>query len=634
MKSIIGPRILEKLRSSDYKNTVYALAEIIDNSIDAEAKNIDVITITKDGSIRDIYFVDNGNGMNESILQNCVIFSESNNPPGIKNTGFFGMGLPNSSLSQCTKFSVSSNINGTWMQNSVDIKQMIASNTLDLNPIYKADIREINNILEKSKIEKPKTIIHWTNLDKIDTVRPQTLMDRCERLIGRIHRYKINNGHTINFLNYSDGNKKPDIDHIFIENDPLYLTKGKSQIASKINILAKVKNSENPEFSLDHYFSKYITSDIEKVHPLFYCPEEAQQTISIKWNGKTYTINLKLAVAYKDVQKPGTREGGKTLFGKELGAKVRGNSNYPSGNISWVRNDREITCGNYSLFNVTQENQRFWSIELNYDTSKTNDNVLDKLLGLSNSKQSLKYTPDTEHPIDESETANENNKRQELIARITNALNDAIQKANKILSQQAREWKAKEDLIKGTTSGGGGILPGGTPTTYKVLLEALGKGALLSEQDVEILTTKLKKYLPFIEKSMIESAVRKYSEIGLQNLIIYCELDERDLFQTDKYQGINITLINTKHLFYSKIIEPLKEKNDNDILVSVELLISSLSRAGENNYFDRKKEDIKELFELTSKDLKNLLNQQSTVGQNLDDDIEDENVLFEEDNIT
>jgi hypothetical protein len=620
MKNIIGPKILEKLRSSDYKNSVYAIAEIIDNSIDANAKNIDIITVTKSNSIKDIYFIDNGKGMTQSILQKCVIFSESNNPPGNKNTGLFGMGLPNSSLSQCTKFSVSTLIGDVWLKNSVDINKMIASNSLEIDDVFEAENKEIKSILQKSTILEPKTIIHWTNIDRIDNARPLTLMNRCERLIGRIHRYKINEGLTIRFLNYSDNNVTPDIDHIFLENDPLYLTTGKSQVAKIINKLAKEKNNIIPEFSLDHYFSKFIIdSDQDKVKPLFFCPDEAQQSIEIKWHGKKYIINLKAALAYRDIQKPGTREGGRTLFGKELGAKIKGNPNYPSGNISWIRNGREITCGNYSLFNVTQENQRFWSIELSYDTSLTSDNILDKLLGLSNSKQSIKFTPDIDRPEDETENANENDKRQELIARITVALNDSIKKVSTILSNQATEWKNKENVLKGT-SGGLDTLPSGDSTTFKVLLEALGKGAELTEDEIIQLTDRLKRYLPLIEKKQIESAVRKYSEIGLQNLIIYCELDERDLFQTDKFQGTNITLINTKHQFYTKIIEPLKEKNENEILVSVELLISALSRAGENNYFDNRKEHIKELFELTSKDLKNLLNRQSSVRKEVDDE--------------
>ena len=101
------------------------------------------------------------------------------------------------------------------------------------------------------------------------------------------------------------------------------------------------------------------------------------------------------------------------------------------------------------------------------------------------------------------------------------------------------------------------------------------------------------------------------------------ELDDRDLFQTDKYQGNNLTLINIKHPFYFKILEPLKEKNENDMLASLELLISSLSRVGQNSFFDDNKEIIKEYYELTSKDLKTLLQKKDVLKFN-DDDIVDE----------
>ena len=38
--SIIGANFLDRFRSSDYKNSVYAIAEILDNSVDAEAQNV------------------------------------------------------------------------------------------------------------------------------------------------------------------------------------------------------------------------------------------------------------------------------------------------------------------------------------------------------------------------------------------------------------------------------------------------------------------------------------------------------------------------------------------------------------------------------------------------------------------
>lgn len=610
--SIIGPKYLEKVRSSDYKNSIYAIAEIVDNSLDADAQNVEIITITKNGSVTDIYFVDDGVGMDESTLQKCVIFSETNNPPGSKKTGYFGFGLPNASLSQCTHFSAITEINNVWMQNSVDLEKMKAQASLNVSEIFTADKSLILKIKKWSEISKPKTIIHWTNLDLIDTTRAKTLLNRSERLLGRIHRYKIREGITLRFLNYSDDNPTPDINHKFLENDPLFITEGESWIANTINELANDISNPEDKLSKHYYFKKFIVSgNKNKVKPLFYLPDDAQEEIRINWKGKEYKIDLKLAVAYKEVQKPGMRQGGNTSFGKQCGIKVRGSGSYPSGNISWIRNGREITTGNYSLFNVTQENQRFWSIELNYNTEDNRDNVLDKLLGLSNSKQSLKFTPDREFPEDCSETASFNDKKQELIASLTNALNGAIDKAMKRLNSQARDWQQWYNTYTGKGNGGG--VPGPDPRVYSVLLEALGKGAELSEEEQKKLVTRLKKYLPIIPKNDIAEAVQRYSDIGLKNIIIYCEIDDRDLIQTDRYAGKNITLVNVKHNFYIQVIQPLKERNEDDIVASLELLLSSISRTGQNSFFNNQKEIIKEFYELLSKDLKIMLSTQSNV---------------------
>ena len=623
-KSIIGANFLEKFRSSDYKSSVYAMAEIIDNSVDASATEIEIITITKKKQIQQIYFIDNGKGMNITQLENCVVFSESNNSPGTKNTGIFGMGLPNSSLSQCTCFSIATKIDDEWMENKVDFDLMKSDNSLDINDVFHASKSDINFINKISQIKNIKTIVKWDRLDKFDSGKSETIFTRVERLIGRIHRYNIRNGLNIRFLSYSDDNEKPYINNLLVENDPLYLTDGKSYVAK--NVFYREKNlndnrSVDPRLATMTYYSKFIQDDKESVKPLFYKPDDAQSVIEINWNGKRYKINLTLALAYKDIQKPGMSSGGRTLLGREFNAKIKGAQNYPSGNITWVRNNREITFGNYSLFNVTQENMRFWSIELNYNTSETKDNVLDELLGLSNSKQSIKFVPDSELPDNLKNDASESEKKQELMARITEALNQAISKAKKILGQQARDWKSFEKSITNT---GETNLPTATEQTYSILLDALGKGKEMSINDQSELVKKIKMYLPSIPKDQIKSGVENYSRIGLKNIIIYCELDDRDLFQTDKYQGNNLTLINIRHPFYFKILEPLKEKNENDMLASLELLISSLSRVGQNSFFDDNKEIIKEYYELTSKDLKTLLQKKDVLKFNDDDIVNEE----------
>lgn len=603
MASIIGPKYLEKVRSSDYKNSIYAIAELIDNSVDADAKNVEIITVTNQRNIDDIYFIDDGKGMDENTLDKCVIFSETTNSPGTKKTGSFGMGLPNSSMAICKEFSVITEIGGEWMMNTVDIDKMIAEGTLETSPITKLNQTKINAILKYSKIVNPKTIVKWTKIDKLDFVKAETLKERSSRLLGRILRHKISDGLKLRIANYSDGNTNPSFDHIILENDPLYLTKNNSWIAKLVEI-ESLKGDNDPsfeEFNTNQYFKKFIVEKY-KTLPLFYCLEDACQQIEIKWFGKTYVVNIKVAIAYKDIQKPGTRAGGRTLVGKELSYKVRGANSYPSGNISWVRNDREITSGNYSLFNVTQENMRFWSIEVEYET--TEDNVIDKLLGLSNSKQSLKFSTTDEMPDDTSETASENNKRIELWARITGALNQGINKASNKLTQQAREFQQFEQQIRGT--GGGGGLPGPTPKTYKILLEALGKGADLNSEEIDTLTKKIKAYLPLLKKEVIRDGVESYSKIGLKSIVIYCELDERDFFKFDNYQGKNITMINIKHRFYKQVILPLKDKNEDDILASIELLICSMTNTVKS-YDKNKLEIIERFFEDNSRKLREFL---------------------------
>ena len=625
--SIIGADFLDRFRSSDYKSSVYALAEILDNSVDADAKNIELITITKDKKIKEIFFVDDGTGMSEKILAKCVIFSEGTNTTGTKKTGFFGMGLPNSSLSQCRDFSVICKINHSYRQNRVDFNKMKRKQELYIDDVFNADSKLIKRIKSYSKITDFKTVIHWTDLDKIDTYNASTLKDRVDRLIGRIHRYNIRNGIKFNFLNYSDGNIKPDIDHHIIENDPLYLTKNNQWIIKTLthkDNLDFFTSTKTPLLSTRTYYEKFIDKkNLKQLKaPLFYQLDNVCYPIELKYKGDVYTIFMTVSIAHKDIQKPGVRNGGSTPLGKQFGIKVKGVANYPSANISWVRNNREITVGNYSLFNVTDEKMRFWSIELNYNTDDSEDiNLIDELLGLSNSKQHLKFIPDKTRPDNESENAPLGDKKQELIAKITIALSDGINKANKELSRQAREWSDTEKTLNGTP--GTIKIPGATQRTNDVLLDALGKGEEMTDEEKKNLVKKIKRMIPTLDNKSIKEGVDIYSQIGIENIIIYCELDPRDLFEAEKAFGKDITFINKMHPFYTKVLEPLKERGQDDVLASLELLISSLSRSGHTNFKGDEFETIKEFYDETAKDLKRILNKSAALSTSINDSEED-----------
>ena len=114
MNALYGPKHIEKQRSSGYKSTVYALAEIVDNSIDAKAKKIDVHFCEKTilgharaerKRLHEIIVTDDGCGMTPSQLNSCLVFAEGSGSESGR-IGTFGMGLPNSSISVCRKVEV------------------------------------------------------------------------------------------------------------------------------------------------------------------------------------------------------------------------------------------------------------------------------------------------------------------------------------------------------------------------------------------------------------------------------------------------------------------------------------------------------------------------------------------------
>ena len=107
---------LSGLRDSGIKSTASAIAEIVDNSIEANADKIEILAFEDkvlSGSrhidkISEIAIYDNGNGMDKEVLELCTAVGGGNRQLR-KGLGRFGYGLPNSSMSQCRRVEVYSN---------------------------------------------------------------------------------------------------------------------------------------------------------------------------------------------------------------------------------------------------------------------------------------------------------------------------------------------------------------------------------------------------------------------------------------------------------------------------------------------------------------------------------------------
>ena len=105
---------LTALRQAGYRSTATAVAELVDNSIEAEASNIDIIAISKEvlintrtsNQVQKIAVLDNGDGMTTDILENCLSLGWGTRLNTREGLGRFGFGLKGASISQARRVEV------------------------------------------------------------------------------------------------------------------------------------------------------------------------------------------------------------------------------------------------------------------------------------------------------------------------------------------------------------------------------------------------------------------------------------------------------------------------------------------------------------------------------------------------
>ena len=134
----------DALRSSGYKSIDSAVAEIIDNSIEAEAKDIFVIMrehVDPETGRKCIYefaILDNGTGMDINKLSSClgIGFTTKSDRRGM---GRFGVGLPQASLH------VTPNVEVYSWQDEIEIDEPVYKVWLDIDKVKTGEQEEIED---------------------------------------------------------------------------------------------------------------------------------------------------------------------------------------------------------------------------------------------------------------------------------------------------------------------------------------------------------------------------------------------------------------------------------------------------------------------------------------------------------
>ncbi len=157
-------RLIPSMREAGY-DFVHAVADIVDNSIEANASRV-VIDMQFDGENSWVRISDNGKGMSGATITEAMRFGTKRDYEADE-LGKFGLGLKTASLSQCSMLTVASRTNHDARR--IEVRQW------DLEHIKNTDRWEIIDIPpdERTEImveplnEKVGTVVLWEQLDRV-----------------------------------------------------------------------------------------------------------------------------------------------------------------------------------------------------------------------------------------------------------------------------------------------------------------------------------------------------------------------------------------------------------------------------------------------------------------------------------
>lgn len=153
--------LMNSMRSIGYSFKT-ALADIIDNSISAGARNIKIFSPINDEDLF-ISILDDGSGMTNNELLNAMKYG-SDREYSLSDLGRFGLGLKSASLSQCRVLTVVSKLENNLSAFRWDLDSVLEDKKWDCIELEQGEISELPSIAEL-KSQSMGTLVIWQNFD-------------------------------------------------------------------------------------------------------------------------------------------------------------------------------------------------------------------------------------------------------------------------------------------------------------------------------------------------------------------------------------------------------------------------------------------------------------------------------------
>lgn len=225
---------MRAMRDSRYRHEANAIAELIDNSIDARAHRVELILLEEQVQAKTnrvwrvgrLAVVDDGQGMDPQTLVRALSFGGRAESPGVQRIGKYGVGLPTASASQCKRVDVwtwQTPIDEPW-HCFLDIGAVESGGAATLPAPDRSPLPpEIRRHITPDGFNSEHgTVVVWSDIDRI-TARPETIFNRVERDLGRIHRHFLVD-RVLSIHLAAIQKDKVRIERDLRPNDPLFLT--------------------------------------------------------------------------------------------------------------------------------------------------------------------------------------------------------------------------------------------------------------------------------------------------------------------------------------------------------------------------------------------------------------------------
>ena len=218
---VIEPSVnlLESMRSVGYSMEA-ALADVIDNSIDADATKVEIDFDVIDGDY--IAILDNGNGMSKATAIEALRLAGTANSHQTKHLGRFGLGLKTASLSQARSLTVVSKKESSVVALRWDIDLVRESKTWNLQVLNENEFQTLP-LFESLDFLESGTLVIWSKLDLLigDSLEPgkflaEKILPVTEHLGLTFHRFLDRPKNKITIL--LNGHKIPAIDPFLTSN--------------------------------------------------------------------------------------------------------------------------------------------------------------------------------------------------------------------------------------------------------------------------------------------------------------------------------------------------------------------------------------------------------------------------------